>query len=140
MLNEQRPGKTVYLEPGDKLVIKFGSVLIANIPTNLQTTEISYETIKEFIWPTKKSRKKSLDSKLSRQILLLLRAAKYGKWTTGAPIDTQEIYNKIGKIVNTFSYEKFQNLTPKAQEAISTAFYLPAHLCRTIQLFLKDEK
>jgi len=97
-------------------------VVVGEVEDKLTYVEFSH---KEFLdrFFNKKSvvsrRSKSPESKLSRMVGLSTRAIKTGKWSTGAPIDSLAVFEKLNGALRVLSREGLNKLTPKAKLAIS---------------------
>lgn len=118
-----KPGRIITIEPGDKIILKLEDQLIRGIKCTLTTNEIEYDELKTLVLgrrggAQKEQRKKTPETKMSRQIQLLLRAHSTGYWTSGAPIERDVILAKLKKLLSNMSQLEANGLTPAAKQSL----------------------
>jgi hypothetical protein len=119
---------SVELRPGDTLNIVWTSVQ----DTPLGTKEVessfafSYEELLARLKAkgrTGKSRRSGTDgARFSRIVALSTNALRKGKWSTGADIDRDEVFEKLVAKFNELARAEYANITPNAKEALVTLF------------------
>lgn len=132
-----KPSKIVILEPGDKLIIKLKDTVIGKMTASLMSSEINYDDVVDSLIGKRRSspkeeRFKTPETKMSRQIQLLIRALSTGKWTSGAPIDKGVITLKLKLLLSLMTPYDAAKLTIAAKDSLQS-IVLPPDVTKMVQ-------
>ena len=115
---------SVELRPGDTLNIVWSSVQ----ETPLGSTEVessfafSYEELlvrlKAKSRAGKSRRSGTVGARFSRFVALSTNALRKGKWSTGADIDKEEVFDKLIKKLSELETEEYRNITFNAKKSL----------------------
>lgn len=116
---------SVQLRPGDTLNIVWTSV--QETPLGLKEVESNFAfTYDELLARLKakgrtgKSRRSGTDgARFSRIVALATNAMRKGKWSTGADIDRDVVFNKLMNKFNDLEDHEYANITSNAREALA---------------------
>ncbi|NDE15732.1 hypothetical protein EBZ80_12460 [bacterium] len=116
---------SVQLRPGDTLNIVWTSV--QETPLGMKEVESNFAfTYEELLARLKakgrtgKSRRSGTDgARFSRIVALATNAMRKGKWSTGADIDRDVVFNKLMRKFNELENHEYANITSNAREALS---------------------
>lgn len=119
---------TVELRPGDTLNIIWKSV--QDTPLGSQEIESNFEfTYDDLVARLKgksgagKSRKSGTEgAKFSRIVALSTNALRKGKWSTGADIDRNEVFERLYSKFNSLDEVEYKNITGNAKIALGEIF------------------
>ncbi len=119
---------SVELRPGDTLNIVWTSV--QDTPLGLKEVESSFAfTYDELLTRLKtkgragKSRRSGTDgARFSRIVALATNALRKGRWSTGADIDKDEVFDKLIKRFNELDGSEYANITANARESLGTLY------------------
>ena len=119
---------TVQLRPGDTLNIIFSSV--QETPLGMKEVETSFPfTYDELLTKLRtkgragKSRRSGTNgARFSRVVALATNALRKGKWSTGADIDRDEVFDKLMKKFKELDSPEYANITSNAKESLSTLY------------------
>lgn len=119
---------SVELRPGDTLNIVWTAV--QDTPLGVKEVESSFAFSYEELLTRLKSKGKAGKSRrsgtngarFSRIVALATNALKKGKWSTGAEIDRQEVFQKLITRFNELDPGEYQNITPNARQSLATLF------------------
>lgn len=119
---------SVELRPGDTLNIVWTSV--QDTPLGLKEVESSFAfTYDELLTRLKtkgragKSRRSGTDgARFSRIVALATNALRKGRWSTGADIDKDEVFDKLIKRFNELDAAEYANITANARESLGTLY------------------
>ncbi len=119
---------SVELRPGDTLNIVWTSV--QDTPLGLKEVESSFAfTYDELLTRLKakgragKSRRSGTDgARFSRIVALATNALRKGRWSTGADIDKDEVFEKLIKRFNELDANEYANITANARESLGTLY------------------
>lgn len=119
---------TVELRPGDTLNIVWKSV--QDTPLGTQEIESNFEFSYEELVArirgkatTGKSRKSGNEgAKFSRIVALSTNALKKGKWSTGADIDRNEVFDRLYGKFSTLPADEYKNITENGREALAEIY------------------
>lgn len=115
---------TVELRPGDTLEIIWTS--LQDTPFGAKEVESSFAfSYDELLAKLKakgragKSRRSGTDgARFSRVVALATNALKKGKWSTGADIDREEVFNKLMNRFNSLDEDEYSNITMNAKKSL----------------------
>jgi len=115
---------SVELRPGDTLNIVWTSV--QDTPLGLKEVESSFAfTYDELLLRLKakgragKSRRSGTEgARFSRVVALATNALRKGRWSTGADIDRDEVFDKLLKKFNELGNVEYNNITANAKESL----------------------
>lgn len=134
---------SVDLRPGDTLNIVWTSV--QDTPLGTKAVESSFAfSYEELLARLKakgragKSRRSGTDgARFSRIVALSTNALRKGKWSTGADIDRDEVFEKLVAKFGELSLTEYVNITPNAKDALlnlyKTSKYLKAEQKRQLK-------
>ncbi len=116
---------SVQLRPGDTLNIVWTSV--QETPLGMKEVESNFAfTYEELLARLKakgrtgKSRRSGTDgARFSRIVALATNAMRKGKWSTGADIDRDVVFNKLMRKFNELENHEYANITSNAREALA---------------------
>jgi len=116
---------SVQLRPGDTLNIVWTSV--QETPLGMKEVESNFAfTYEELLARLKakgrvgKSRRSGTDgARFSRIVALDTNAMRKGKWSTGADIDRDVVFNKLMRKFNELENHEYANITANAREALA---------------------
>lgn len=116
---------SVQLRPGDTLNIVWTSV--QETPLGMKEVESNFAfTYEELLARLKakgrtgKSRRSGTDgARFSRIVALATNAMRKGKWSTGADIDRDVVFNKLLRKFNELENHEYANITSNAREALA---------------------
>lgn len=119
---------TVQLRPGDTLNIIFSSV--QETPLGMKEVESSFPfTYDELLTKLRtkgragKSRRSGTNgARFSRVVALATNALRKGKWSTGADIDRDEVFDKLMKKFKELDAPEYANITSNAKESLSVLY------------------
>ncbi len=119
---------TVQLRPGDTLNIIFSSV--QETPLGMKEVETSFPfTYDELLAKLRtkgragKSRRSGTNgARFSRVVALATNALRKGKWSTGADIDRDEVFDKLMKRFKELDAPEYANITSNAKESLLTLY------------------
>ena len=119
---------SVELRPGDTLNIVWTSV--QDTPLGVKEVESSFAfSYDELLAKLKttgragKSRRSGTNgARFSRIVALATNALKKGKWSTGADIDKNEVFEKLMRKFNELEPTEYENITPNARESLATLY------------------
>jgi len=119
---------SVELRPGDTLNIVWTSV--QDTPLGLKEVESSFAfSYDELLTRLKakgragKSRRSGTSgARFSRIVALATNALRKGKWSTGADIDRDEVFEKLMKKFNELDAHEYANITPNARHSLGALF------------------
>ena len=119
---------SVELRPGDTLNIVWTSV--QDTPLGIKEVESSFAfSYDELLVKLKttgrtgKSRRSGTNgARFSRIVALATNALKKGKWSTGADIDKNEVFEKLMRKFNELEPTEYENITPNARESLATLY------------------
>ena len=125
---------SVELRPGDTLNIVWTSV--QDTPLGLKEVESSFAfSYDELLHRLKakgrsgKSRRSGTSgARFSRIVALSTNALRKGKWSTGAEIDRDEVFNKLMYRFNDLDPIEYANITSNAKDSILTLFKNASYL------------
>lgn len=135
---------TVELRPGDTLNIIWSSV--QDTPLGVKEVESKFAySYDELLTRLKakgragKSRRSGTNgARFSRVVALATNALKKGKWSTGADIDRDEVFDKLLKKFNELDAPEYQNITGNAKQALVAMYNNKAILKPNQKKELKD--
>lgn len=115
---------SVELRPGDTLNILWTSV--QNTPLGVKEVESSFAfSYDDLLTRLKakgkagKSRRSGTDgARFSRVVALATNALKKGKWSTGADIDKEEVFQKLMNRFDKLEETEYQNITGNAKTSL----------------------
>ena len=115
---------SVELRPGDTLNIVWTSV--QDTPLGLKEVESSFafsydellQRLRNKSKPGKSRRSGTNGARFSRIVALSTNALKKGKWSTGADIDRDEVFEKLINKFNELDESEYTNITPNARQSI----------------------
>lgn len=118
----------VELRPGDTISIVWKSV--QDTPLGSQEIESNFEfSYEELVSRLKgkssagKSRKSGTDgARFSRIVALSTNALKKGKWSTGADIDRNEVFEKLFSKFSSLEATEYKNITGNAKVALGQIY------------------
>jgi len=116
---------SVQLRPGDTLNIVWTSV--QETPLGMKEVESNFAfTYEELLARLKakgrtgKPRRSGTDgARFSRIVALATNAMRKGKWSTGADIDRDVVFNKLMRKFNELENHEYANITSNAREALA---------------------
>lgn len=119
---------SVELRPGDTLNIVWTSV--QDTPLGVKEVESSFAfSYDELLAKLKthgrtgKSRRSGTNgARFSRIVALATNALKKGKWSTGADIDKNEVFEKLMRKFNELEPTEYENITPNARESLAALY------------------
>jgi hypothetical protein len=119
---------TVELRPGDTLNIIWKSV--QDTPLGSQEIESNFEfSYDELVARLRgkpgagKSRKSGTEgARFSRIVALSTNALKKGKWSTGAGIDRNEVFERLYGKFSSLMSDEYKNITGNAKEALAQIY------------------
>lgn len=128
---------SVELRPGDTLNIVWSSV--QETPLGKKEVESSFAfSYDELLTRLKakgragKSRRSGTDgARFSRIVALATNALRKGKWSTGADIDRNEVFDKLMTRFKKLEDKEFKNITMNARKALVALFETSTHLDAT---------
>ncbi len=134
----------VQLRPGDTLNIVWTSV--QDTPLGLQEVESSFAfSYDELLTRLKakgragKSRRSGTNgARFSRIVALSTNALRKGKWSTGADIDRDEVFNKLMSKFGELDASEYANITGNAKESLAALFKNGKYLKPEQRKELKD--
>lgn len=115
---------SVELRPGDTLNIVWTSV--QDTPLGLKEVESSFafsydellQRLKAKGRAGKSRRSGTSGARFSRIVALSTNALRKGKWSTGADIDRNEVFEKLMRKFNELDHTEYKNITSNARESI----------------------
>ncbi len=119
---------SVELRPGDTLNIVWTSV--QDTPLGVKEVESSFAfSYDDLLTRLKakgragKSRRSGTNgARFSRIVALATNALRKGKWSTGADIDRDEVFNKLMEKFNELDNTEYANITANAKESLAVLF------------------
>ena len=119
---------TVELRPGDNLSIIWKST--QETPLGVKEIESNFNfSYDELITrlngksKPKKSKKSGTEgAKFSRIVALSANALKKGKWSTGANIDREEVFQSLYDKFNSLAEDEYKNITDNARSALKEIY------------------
>ena len=119
---------SVDLRPGDTLNIIWTSV--QDTPLGVKQVESSFAfSYDDLLTKLKtkgrvgKSRRSGTNgARFSRIVALSTNALKKGKWSTGAEIDRNEVFDKLMGKFNELDPNEYSNITPNAKDSIQALY------------------
>jgi hypothetical protein len=119
---------SVELRPGDTLNIVWTSV--QDTPLGVKEVESSFAfSYDELLLRLKakgragKSRRSGTNgARFSRVVALASNALRKGKWSTGADIDRDEVFNKLMSKFNDLDAKEYANITSNAKESMANLY------------------
>lgn len=135
---------TVELRPGDTLNIIWSSV--QDTPLGVKEVESKFAySYDELLTRLKakgragKSRRSGTNgARFSRVVALATNALKKGKWSTGADIDRDEVFDKLLRKFKELDAPEYQNITGNAKQALIAMYNNKAILKPNQKKELKD--
>jgi hypothetical protein len=135
---------TVELRPGDTLNIIWSSV--QDTPLGVKEVESKFAySYDELLTRLKakgragKSRRSGTNgARFSRVVALATNALKKGKWSTGADIDRDEVFDKLLKKFKELDTPEYANITSNAKQALVAMYNNKAILKPNQKKELKD--
>lgn len=134
---------SVELRPGDTLNIVWSSVQ----ETPLGSTEVessfafSYEELlarlKAKSRVGKSRRSGTVGARFSRFVALSTNALRKGKWSTGADIDKEEVFDKLIKKLAELDSDEYRNITLNAKKSLIELFQSKNILKQNQKVLLK---
>lgn len=129
---------TVELRPGDTLNIVWSSV--QDTPLGSSEVESSFAFTYEELLVRLKSKGKMSKSRrsgtagarFSRFVALSTNALKKGKWSTGADIDKEEVFDKLIAKLNSLDVEEHHNITLNAKKSL-ISIYQSKNILKQVQ-------
>ena len=115
---------SVELRPGDTLNIVWTSV--QDTPLGLKEVESSFafsydellQRLRNKNKPGKSRRSGTNGARFSRIVALSTNALRKGKWSTGADIDRDEVFDKLINKFNELDESEYSNITSNARQSI----------------------
>ena len=134
---------SVELRPGDTLNIVWSSV--QDTPLGSSEVESSFAfTYDELLLRLKakgrtgKSRRSGTDgARFSRFVALSTNALKKGKWSTGADIDKEEVFDKLITKLNSLNANEYRNITFNAKNSLISLYHSKSILKHNQKIELK---
>jgi hypothetical protein len=135
---------SVELRPGDTLNIVWTSV--QDTPLGLKEVESSFAfSYDELLMRLKskgragKSRRSGTSgARFSRIVALSTNALRKGKWSTGADIDRDEVFNKLMEKFEDLDQMEYANITANAKESILALYKNGTYLKTEQKKILKE--
>ena len=135
---------SVELRPGDTLNIVWSSV--QDTPLGLKEVESSFAfsydelltRLKAKGRAGKSSRSGTSGARFSRIVALATNALRKGKWSTGADIDRQEVFQKLMNKFDNLAPEEYANITSNARKSLATLYQTGKNLTEPQRDILKE--